>query len=84
MDKTNEGDDAQRTLEQKALTNVRGLVDKIEASDQADKVLQRRILIGFVVTVAILAALWASGVIDFGRGKVGGEVVVQPPKAPGK
>ena len=79
-----ESDDAQRILEQKALQNVRGLVDKVEASDQAERVMQKRILIGFAVVLAVLAALWAAGVIDLKRGEPGKEVVVAPPKAPGK
>jgi hypothetical protein len=77
-------EDAQRVLEQKALTNVRGLVDKLEAGDQAEKSMQRRILIGFAVVLAVLGALWAAGVIDLKRGEPGKEVVVAPQKAPAK
>ena len=34
-------DDTQRELEQRALKNVRGLVDKIEAGERAEKRTQR-------------------------------------------
>ena len=84
MDKPAEGDDAQRALEQKALKNVRGLVDKIEASDKAEKTAQKRILIGFAAVLAVIAALWAAGIVDFRRGEPGKEVVVPPPKVPTK
>ena len=79
-----ETDDAQRVMEQKALQNVRGLVDKMEASDSAERTMQRRIIVGFVVVLAVLAALWAAGVIDLKRGEPGKEMVVAPPKAPAK
>ena len=79
-----ENDDAQRLMEQKALTNVRGLVDKVEASDAADRVMQKRILIAFAAVLAVLGVLWAAGVIDLKRGEPSKEVVVAPPKAPGK
>ena len=69
-------EDAQRVMEQKALTNVRGLVDKLEAGDQAEKTMQRRILIGFVVALAVLGLLWAAGVINLGRGQPSQEIVI--------
>jgi hypothetical protein len=55
--------DTQRELEQRALRNVRGLVDKMEDSDAHDTRTQRRYLIGIVVggilvTVAFVIALW--------------------------
>ena len=79
-----ESDDAQRVLEQKALQNVRGLVDKIEAGDRAAHTMQKRILIGFAVALGFLVVLWAAGVIDFKRGAPAPEVVVAPSKTPGK
>ena len=45
-------DDAQRDLEQKALRNVRGLVDKIEAEDEASN---RKQLVAVVIVVAMVA-----------------------------
>jgi hypothetical protein len=55
-------DDTQRELEQRALRNVRGLVDKVENQDLADKRSERRTLkalaIGAVVVFAIFAAIF--------------------------
>ena len=55
-------DDAQRELEQRALRNVRGLVDKMEGIDALDKTQQRRYLkllvaggVVFVIIIALLA-----------------------------
>lgn len=53
--------DAQRDLEQRALRNVRGLVDKMEGLEELDARTQRRYLVGIVlgalVVVAVLAGL---------------------------
>ena len=51
--------DTQRELEQRALRNVRGLVDKMEGIDAVDKTRERRsltlLLAGAVVFVLIVA-----------------------------
>ena len=48
------GNDAQREMEQRALRNVRALVDKYEATDEQHKQGTRRLLVvSLVVTVAI-------------------------------
>ena len=57
------GNDTQRELEQRALRNVRGLVDKIEDYDAHDSRTQRRYLVGIIVggilvTAALMVALW--------------------------
>ena len=53
-----ENDDAQRRLEQRALRNVRGLVDKIEEGDRREDAAQKRLLLGAIaLIVAILAAV---------------------------
>lgn len=57
-------DSAQREMEQKALRNVRGLVDKIESEDRIGN--QKQIL-GAVILVVIVAALAAAFVM--GRSK---------------
>jgi len=49
-------DDAQRDLEQKALRNVRGLVDKIEADDRQGNQKQLVAVTVIVALVAVLAA----------------------------
>jgi hypothetical protein len=58
-------DDAQRELEQRALRNVRGLVDKMETIERVDDGAQRTMLLWIVVgalaAVVILgAAVWLS------------------------
>ena len=52
-------DDAQRELEQRALRNVRGLVDKVENQDQADRRSERRMLLRFAIGVAVVIAVLA-------------------------
>jgi hypothetical protein len=52
-------DDAQRTLEQHALRNVRGLVDRMEATEESNRRAVRRTLawIGAAVAVLVVAIL---------------------------
>lgn len=50
-------DSAQREMEQKALRNVRGLVDKIESED---KIGNQKQVLGAVILVIIVAALAAA------------------------
>lgn len=52
-------DDAQRELEQRALRNVRGLVDKVESQDLADQRNSRRMIVRFLIGVVIAVALFA-------------------------
>jgi len=59
-------DDTQRELEQRALRNVRGLVDKIEDQDALDKRAQKRYLVALVAGAAVLLALLAAGLWIFG------------------
>jgi len=54
-------DDTQRELEQRALRNVRGLVDKIEDQDALDRRDQKRYLLGLVAGAAVILALLAGG-----------------------
>ena len=71
------GDDAQREMEQRALRNVRGLVDKIENDDKLGRRAQLRTFIGIVVAAVVAAVAIGVGLAwrDRGRG-----VVVEPPK----
>ena len=48
-------DDAHRTLEQRALRNVRDLVDRVEAQDRAQRVTDRH---GLVVLAALIGGLF--------------------------
>lgn len=48
-------DEAQRTLEQRALRNVRSLVDRIDAGEEADSRVQRRLLAAIVIGAVLVA-----------------------------
>jgi hypothetical protein len=66
MDPRSTSDDAQRDLEQRALRNVRGLVDKMETIDRIDEGAQRRMLLwivvgGIVAAVGLGALVWFAG-----------------------
>lgn len=76
------GHDAQRNLEQKALRNVRGLVDRIAVDDEARRKSQKWVVGGIVALVAVLAAV-VMGVVG-NRPSGGPEIVIAPPasKAP--
>ncbi|QJR15783.1 hypothetical protein [Usitatibacter palustris] len=78
MDDLNRDNDAQRTLEQKALHNVRGLVDKLEASDRAERKLQKQILVVFAVLLAVFASLWAAGIFPSKKSGETVEIVIAP------
>jgi hypothetical protein len=52
-------DDAQRELEQRALRNVRGLVDKMEDLEAHDSRTQRRYLLAIVVGGALVCVVLA-------------------------
>jgi hypothetical protein len=49
--------DAQREMEQRALRNVRGLVDKVEEMDKVDNVSQRRLLVTIVIAAIVVLGL---------------------------
>ena len=49
-------DDAQRDMEQRALRNVRALVDKYEDKDASDQRSVRNLVVGIVVAILVLAA----------------------------
>ena len=67
--------DAQRDLEQKALRNVRGLVDKIEAEDEKSN---RKQLVAVVIVVAMVAV--AGGAYLVSRSKsTDGQTAIEIP-----
>ena len=65
-------DEAQRELEQRALRNVRNLVDRIEDEEAHRRVTLRRAIIGIVVVFALLAIAFLSmrGFHQKGAGRV--------------
>jgi ferric-dicitrate binding protein FerR (iron transport regulator) len=72
--------EAQRELEQRALKNVRGLVDKIEQGETADNRSQRRILAGILVLALAIAA--GIGIYAWRAGSAIKPVVFDPAKLP--
>lgn len=79
--------DAQRELEQRALRNVRGLVDKMEDLEAHDSRTQRRYLLaivvgGALVCVALALLLWFfAHRTESGSGQL---IEVAKPAAPAK
>jgi hypothetical protein len=74
--------DAQRELEQRALRNVRGLVDKMDSIERIDNRSQKRMLTALIVgALAVVAAIVAS-VMYISTRQSGEPVVIHPAKAP--
>jgi hypothetical protein len=74
------GEDAQRELEQHALRNVRGLVDRLENDQEAMRASQRKFIgvIGIALVIAVLALLV---VVNRGASSSPRSVEIPPPKA---
>ena len=72
-------EDAQRELEQRALRNVRTLVDKIESTEEHDARVQRRLLLAIVVGAILVAATLGVVVMRQDRPR---PVVLDPAKLP--
>ena len=77
---TPSNDDAQRELEQRALRNVRALVDKYEESDAREDQSTRRLMKGVIafIVVAFVAVL---GYLQFAKPKEPPKTLVLPPPA---
>ena len=67
-------EDAQRELEQRALRNVRGLVDKVEDQDLADRRRERRMLLRFVIGIVVVVAVFA-GYLAYNASKNSGKAI---------
>jgi hypothetical protein len=61
-------DDAQRQMEQRALRNVRGLVDKVESQDHADTRAERRMIRNLVIGAVIVVVAFV-GLFGYLSGK---------------
>jgi len=73
-------DDAQREMEQRALRNVRGLVDKVEELDADEKRRERRMLLGLVVAAVVVAVGFAGWLAMRSDASKGTTVTIQPSK----
>ena len=71
--------DTQRELEQRALRNVRNLVDKVENQDLADKRAQRRMLKGLALGAVLLCVVLA-GFFTFTPARQPGKTITIEPK----
>ena len=74
--------DAQRELEQRALRNVRGLVDKMEGLDRIDERSQKRTLIGITVGALIGVAVIVATIAYVSSRQEAKPVVIDPAKLP--
>ena len=72
-------DEAQRELEQRALRNVRNLVEKIDATEEHDARVQRRLL-GAIIVGAVLVAVTLGVVVT--RQEKAAPVTIDPAKLP--
>ncbi len=73
--------DAQRELEQRALKNVRRLVEKIEHSDELETRKQKRLLVGVLLAFVAVAVLFAMGISAYKR-KAQSDIVIDVTKLP--
>jgi hypothetical protein len=78
------GEDAQRELEQRALRNVRGLVEHMERDDRASQRTQWKIVAGIVVGVVVLMVALLVLTDRQRKGALPGEVREVPAQKPGQ
>ena len=74
--------DAQRELEQRALRNVRGLVDKMDAIEKVDRRVQMRLLAMIGVGVLIAVGVIAAVVLFAPAQRTGTTITIEPAKPP--
>jgi len=72
-------DDAQRTLEQRALRNVRALVDKIETTEEMDRKSVRKHVAVIVGVILVLFAVIMVGIRLLKPDQPARTLVVPPP-----
>jgi hypothetical protein len=77
------GHDAQRELEQRALRNVRGLVERIQADEQSKRGTEIWVVVGLMAAIVLIGVIVAISVAR--KPGSGHEIVVPPPaKAPAR
>ena len=75
-------DETQRELEQRALRNVRGLVDKMDNIESKASRNQKRMLVGLIVGVAVVVGGIVATVVYVSHKQSGRPVVIDPGKLP--
>lgn len=73
--------EAQREMEQRALKNVRGLVDKIERTDELEGRKQKRLVIGVLLACVAIGVILAVTLSAYKR-KTHSDVVIDVTKLP--
>jgi hypothetical protein len=73
------GDDAQRDLEQRALRNVRGLLDKLEDEERVDR--RKTVRIAIACAIVVIVALGLIVAFAAGRKPPPADAIVIPPPA---
>ena len=74
--------DAQRDMEQRALRNVRGLVDKMEEIDKLDRGTQKRLFAMIVLITIVVGGIVLAAVVYISRNPgVGKAITIDPPKS---
>lgn len=81
-DETPPSDEARRKLEQHALRNVRGLVDKMEKLDEKAGRNQKRMLVALIVATTLVVGIIVATLIYVSDRQMGKPVVVDPAKLP--
>ncbi len=76
-------DDAQRKMEQHALRNVRGLVDKMDRLEAIDSRSQKRLLVGIIVGAVVAVGLIVGTVVyissKYDKGRT---IMIDPARLP--
>lgn len=75
-------DDAQRELEQRALRNVRGLVDKMDSIEAKASRNQKRMLVGLIIGATLVVGVIVATVVYISHKQTGKPVVIEPGKLP--
>jgi hypothetical protein len=75
-------DDTQRELEQRALRNVRDLVDKMDTIETKAYRNQKRMLVGLIIGVVVVVGGIVGTVVYVSQKQSGKPVVIDPAKLP--
>jgi hypothetical protein len=75
-------DETQRELEQRALRNVRGLVEKMDGIETKASRNEKRMLVGLIVGVAVVVGGIVATVVYVSHKQSGKPVVIDPAKLP--
>lgn len=69
-------------MEQRALRNVRDLVDKMESIDARDARKQKRMLVGLIVGVTVVVGLILAAVVYVSHKQSGKSITIETGRSP--